>query len=75
MTALVKRFVDNVKKSVKKELREIGEVKVDEINEDRKMWIRRTQHDIQVNTLPSRQLGIDEDADRILLCYVRLGNP
>ena len=37
VTALVKRFLDNVKKSMMKELREIREVTVDEINEARKM--------------------------------------
>ena len=74
VTALVKRFVDNVKKSMKKEIREIREVTADEVNEARKMWIRRAQHDIQVNTLLSRQLGVDEDADGILRCYGRLEN-
>ena len=74
VTALVKRFVDNVKKSMKKEVREVGEVTVDEINEARKMWIRRAQHDIQVNTFLSRQLGVDEDADGVFHCYGRLEN-
>ena len=46
VTALVKRFVDNVKKGMKKEVRKIEEVTVDEINEARKMWIRQAQHDI-----------------------------
>ena len=36
------------------------------------MWVRRAQHDIQVNTFLSRQLGVDEDADGILCCYGRL---
>ena len=74
VTALVKRFVDSVKKSMKKEVRKIGEVTTDEINEAKKMWIRRVQHDIQVNTLLSRQLGVDKDVDRILRCYGRLEN-
>ena len=51
---------------MKKEIREMGEVTIDEINEARKMWIRRAQHDIQVNTLLSKQLEVDEDADGIL---------
>ena len=71
VTTLVKRFVDNVKKSVKKAIREIGEVTVDEVNEGRKKWIRRAQHDIQVNTLVSRKLGVGEDAEGILHCYGR----
>ena len=54
VTALVKRFVDNVKKSMRKQVRKIGEVTVDEINEVKKMWIRQVQHDIQLNTLLSR---------------------
>ena len=40
VTALVKIFVDNVKKGMKKEVRKIREVTVDEINEARKMWTR-----------------------------------
>ena len=40
----MKRFVDNVKRSMKKELRETGEVTVDEISEAKKMWIGLKSH-------------------------------
>ena len=38
------------------------------------MWIRQVQHDIQENTLLSKQLGVDEDVDGIVCCYGRLEN-
>ena len=74
VTALVLKFVSNLKERRDKSRSAPGELSSKEISEARKTWIREIQRQIKEQTTLTQQLGLYKDEDNILRCRGRLAN-